>query len=58
MVLKMRHVTSQPTVVLLQERLADIAAGDTLYWMGSVAGYELDATDDLDISYQASSDDV
>ena len=38
--------------------IADITAGDTLYWMGSVAGYELDATDDLDIVYQASSDDV
>ena len=36
----------------------DIAAGDTLYWMGSLAGYELDATDEIDLVYQASSNDV
>jgi hypothetical protein len=34
---------------------ADITTGDLLYWNGSIAGYELDATDDIDISYQKSS---
>ncbi len=38
--------------------VADIEAGDTLYWNGSLAGYELDATDDIDIAYQMSSLDV
>lgn len=38
--------------------IADIAAGDTLYWMGSIAGYELEADDEIDISYQASSTDI
>ena len=38
--------------------IADIAAGDTLYWMGSIAGFELDPTDDIDINYQASSTDI
>ncbi len=37
---------------------ADIAAGDTLYWMGSIAGYELEADDELDFVYDASSNDV
>lgn len=37
---------------------ADIAANDTLYWMGSVANYELEADDEIDIVYAASSDDV
>ena len=35
--------------------IQDIIAGDTLYWNGSIAGYQLDGTDDLDISYQKSS---
>ena len=35
--------------------IADIEAGDLLYWNGSIAGYELDAADDIDISYQKSS---
>jgi len=35
--------------------IANITAGDLLYWNGSIAGYELDATDDIDISYQKSS---
>ena len=35
--------------------IADIAAGDTLYFMGSVAGYELEADDELTLSYQKSS---
>lgn len=38
--------------------VADITAGDTLYWMGSIAGYELEADDDIDIVYDASSNDV
>ena len=35
--------------------MADIAAGDTLYWNGSISNYQLDATDDIDIQYQKSS---
>ena len=35
--------------------VADIAAGDTLYWMGSIATYELETDDDLDFVYDASS---
>jgi hypothetical protein len=35
--------------------IAEIEAGDLLYWNGSIAGYELDASDDIDISYQKSS---
>jgi len=35
--------------------IADVAAGDTLYYMGSVAGYELEADDELTLSYQKSS---
>ena len=38
--------------------MADIEAGDTLYWNGSIAGYELETDDDVDISYQASSTDI
>ena len=38
--------------------IANIAAGDTLYWMGSLAGYQLETDDDIDIDYQASSNDV
>jgi len=34
--------------------IADIEAGDLLYWNGSIAGYQLDETDDIDISYQKS----
>ena len=37
---------------------ADIAANDTLYWMGSIANYELEADDEIDIVYAASSNDV
>lgn len=32
--------------------IADITAGDTLYWMGSIAGYELETSDEIDIKYQ------
>lgn len=35
--------------------IAGIAAGDVLYWMGSIAGYQLDTSDDIDIVYQKSS---
>ena len=38
--------------------MADIEAGDTLYWNGEVAGYELDATDEIDLDYEASTLDV
>lgn len=31
--------------------IANIAAGDTLYWVGSVAGYQLAATDIIDFDY-------
>jgi hypothetical protein len=37
------------------QAIADITAGDTLHWMGSIAGYELDGTDELDIKYDKSS---
>ena len=35
--------------------IADVVAGDTLHWMGSIAGYELDGTDEIDIKYDKSS---
>jgi hypothetical protein len=35
--------------------IADIEAGDILHWNGSVGGYQLDGTDDIDISYLKSS---
>ena len=38
--------------------VAAIAAGDTLYWMGSIIGYQLETDDDIDIVYDASSNDV
>ena len=37
--------------------IADITANDTLYWMGSVAGYELEADDEIDLRYEKSSND-
>ena len=37
---------------------AGIAAGDTLYWMGSIADYELETDDEIDLVYAASSNDV
>ena len=30
-----------------------ISAGDTLHWIGSIAGYQLDGTDEIDIDYDA-----
>jgi len=38
--------------------IANISAGDTLYWNGSIAEFELDPTDEIDIIYQASSLDI
>lgn len=38
--------------------IANISAGDTLYWNGSIAEFELDPTDEIDIVYQASSLDI
>lgn len=35
--------------------IANIAAGDTLYWNASNAGYELEASDDVDVKYQKTS---
>lgn len=35
--------------------MEDITAGDTLYWMGSIAGYQLETDDDIDINYSKSS---
>jgi hypothetical protein len=40
------------------KEIANISAGDTLYWNGSIGGFELDATDEVDIIYQASSLDI
>jgi hypothetical protein len=40
------------------KEIANISAGDTLYWNGSIGGFELDATDEIDIIYQASSLDI
>jgi phage-related tail fiber protein len=33
--------------------ISAIVAGDLLYWVGSVAGYQLDATDIVEFNYQA-----
>ena len=38
--------------------VADIVAGDELYWMGSIIGYQLEADDEIDVVYDASSNDV
>ena len=38
--------------------IADITAGDQLHWNGSIAGFELEDTDLVDIIYDASSNDV
>ena len=37
--------------------VSDIAAGDTLYWMGSISGYQLEADDEIDVVYDKSSND-
>ena len=31
--------------------ITDIEGGDSLYWNGSIAGYELDGTDEIDVIY-------
>jgi len=31
--------------------IEDIAAGDTIHWMGSIAGYELDTSDRISLNY-------
>lgn len=31
--------------------IADVEGGDSLYWNGSIAGYELDGTDEIDVIY-------
>ena len=38
--------------------MADIEAGDTLYWNSLVAGYILDDRDEIDLDYEASTLDV
>jgi hypothetical protein len=38
--------------------VANISAGDTLYWNGSISKFELDPTDEIDLIYQASSLDI
>lgn len=38
--------------------IKDITAGDQLFWNGNIVGYDLDASDEIDIIYDASSDDV
>lgn len=40
------------------KEIANISAGDTLYWNGSIGGFELDATDEIDVIYQGSSLDI
>ena len=35
--------------------MADIESGDQLYWNGSIAGYELDGGDNIDVIYDRSS---
>ena len=38
--------------------IKDITANDQLYWNGNIVGYDLDGLDEIDIIYDASSDDV
>ena len=38
--------------------MADIVAGDELFWNSTIAGYILDGADDVDINYEAASDDI
>lgn len=38
--------------------IKDIQAGDELYWNSDIAGFELDAKDDVDFDYEASSLDI
>jgi len=34
--------------------MENIEANDTLYWMGSIAGYQLETSDDVDFNYSKS----
>jgi hypothetical protein len=38
--------------------MADIEAGDELYWNGINAGYDLEPSDDIDIDYEAANTDL
>lgn len=38
--------------------MADIEAGDELFWNGTNAGYDLEPSDDIDIDYEAASTDL
>jgi hypothetical protein len=38
--------------------MADIEAGDELIWNGVNVGYELDSSDDIDLDYEAASNDI
>ena len=38
--------------------MADIEAGDQLIWNGVNVGYELDSSDDIDLDYEAASNDI
>ena len=38
--------------------MADIVAGDELFWNSTISGYILDGADDVDINYEAASDDI
>ena len=38
--------------------IADITEGDQLFWNGDIIGYELDGGDEIDIIYDASSNDI
>ena len=46
-----RSTAAAPTVRAVPA-MADIAAGDKLYWNGSVAQYQLAATDTIDFDYE------
>ena len=43
---------------LTARNIADIEAGDGLFWNGSIAKYNLDDTDDVDLLYEASNRDL
>jgi hypothetical protein len=40
------------------KQISNITSGDELYWNGSIAGFQLDGGDLIDIVYDASSNDV
>lgn len=43
---------------LTAKTIANITAGDELYWNGLIAGFDLDTLDDIDLSYQANRIDL